>query len=357
MINAANRLRNSKAQMVPVGDFKRAGGFSGVRGLIVQMGGNPEDVLQRFGISPASLDDPDNYVSYSAMARVMEYCAERLDQPHFGFELAKIQSPDATGQLAALLLAAPTVGEGITLVTRYMAVLAPGAKLTLEIEANEAQLSYQISASPVRFCRQVNEFSLALVYKTLRSIVDSSFHLNDVELGCAPPQSTRNSLDQFFGTTVRYDATISNIRFPLEYLARRIDTGNPTLLRFAQAQCEALITHDRQIEDEIALQIRQLLPLGAANLPAVAQRLMVHPRSLQNRLSSLGIEFREILRRERQSLAEAYLTEMRTPISEVAFLLGYSDQATFTRAFTKWVGQSPNRYRRKMTVGDYLATG
>lgn len=335
-----------RTQVLPVGDYKRAGGFKGVRGLIARKGGEPEEILQRFGITSSLLDDPDNYISYSAMIRVFEYCAERFEEPYFGFELAKTQAPDVTGPLAALLLASPTVGEGLSLVTRYMAVLAPGAKLSLDIDTKEAQLSYQINATSVRFHRQINEFSMALCYNTILAIVGGSFRLNHVEIAStAPPSHSPNPLPRFFGVPVQYDSMVSNIRFTNAYLDQRIDTSNPTLLRFAQAQCDALIPHDMGLEQQIAMQVRQLLPLGGAALPMVAQRLMIHPRSLQNRLAALGIEFRDILQNERQALAKAYLAEMRIPIAEIAYLVGYADQATFTRAFTKWTGLSPSRFR------------
>ncbi len=106
--------------------------------------------------------------------------------------------------------------------------------------------------------------------------------------------------------------------------------------------------------DLVASQIRQLMPMGACTLETVARKLSIHPRSLQNRLSAENTEFRDLLKAERQESAKAYLAQTATPIAEVATLLGYSDQTSFTRAFSGWFGLSPKRFRdlQRETIGE-----
>ena len=43
--------------------------------------------------------------------------------------------------------------------------------------------------------------------------------------------------------------------------------------------------------------------------------------------------------------AEGYLRENRFSLSEITYLLGFSDQANFGRAFKRWRGQTPRAYR------------
>ena len=54
--------------------------------------------------------------------------------------------------------------------------------------------------------------------------------------------------------------------------------------------------------------------------------------------------FRSLLRDVRMSLAQRHLDEDRYNVTEVAFMLGYSDQSTFTRAFRRWHGVSPGQF-------------
>ena len=80
---------------------------------------------------------------------------------------------------------------------------------------------------------------------------------------------------------------------------------------------------------------------------AVARALHVSRRTLQRRLADDGTSFRLVLEDLRKELAERYLKDPGNSIVEVAFLLGFSDQSSFHRAFQRWTGASPGRWRRE----------
>ena len=69
-------------------------------------------------------------------------------------------------------------------------------------------------------------------------------------------------------------------------------------------------------------------------------------RNLQRRLHEERTTYREALNDTRQQMACAYLEEGRTSVTEIAFLLGFADTSSFSRAFTRWTGQSPRAYSR-----------
>jgi AraC-like DNA-binding protein len=68
-------------------------------------------------------------------------------------------------------------------------------------------------------------------------------------------------------------------------------------------------------------------------------------RTLQRRLEDLGISYSDILGEVRHELSREYLREPDVSIAEVAWLLGFSDQSAFGRAFKRWTGQSPGAWR------------
>ncbi len=335
----------SLSSMVPSGHFKRAGGFDGLRKLITAKGGQPDVILRKFGIDPEQFDNSESYVSYPDMVRLLDYCAQTFDSPFFGFEVGRGQSTDVIGPLAALLLSASTVAEGLELVGRYMAVHAPGARMRLEKSGGEVWLIYEILDQASSTNRHINELSMAAAFNTMQTIAGRDFALVGVEIASHSPDVAPRPLDKFFGVPVDYEASRSAIGFSQKFLQRKMDTGNPTLLRFARAQFETFYPDEEKLEQIVATHIRRLMPMGGCSLEMVAQQLSIHPRSLQNRLTSEGVEFRQILRSQRIEMAKAYLTGSRTPIAEVASLLGYSDQATFTRAFSSWFETTPKRYR------------
>jgi AraC-like DNA-binding protein len=68
-------------------------------------------------------------------------------------------------------------------------------------------------------------------------------------------------------------------------------------------------------------------------------------RTLQRRLSDLRTSFQEVLDLVRFDLARAYLKDARLDVSQVAYLLGYSELRAFDRAFRRWADLSPSEWR------------
>jgi AraC-like DNA-binding protein len=71
------------------------------------------------------------------------------------------------------------------------------------------------------------------------------------------------------------------------------------------------------------------------------------PRTLQRRLADEQTSYQALVREVREDLASGYLTESRLSISEIAYLLGFSDVSTFHRAFRRWTHETPRAYRRR----------
>jgi AraC-like DNA-binding protein len=93
--------------------------------------------------------------------------------------------------------------------------------------------------------------------------------------------------------------------------------------------------------------ILQYLPEGEVTIDKLAGKLNISRRTLQRRLSDRDTNFLNVLQEVRSKVALRYLSDSRLGISEIAFLLGYGDQGSFSSAFKSWHGVSPRDYRRK----------
>ncbi len=74
-------------------------------------------------------------------------------------------------------------------------------------------------------------------------------------------------------------------------------------------------------------------------------------RTLQNRLLARDTSYSHLLSETRRELAEQYMNQSLHSISEVAFLLGFSEISSFSRAFRVWTWESPSRYRERTLKG------
>ena len=97
--------------------------------------------------------------------------------------------------------------------------------------------------------------------------------------------------------------------------------------------------------DRIATHIASSLP-GGSDVAEVARAMHMSGRTLQRRLEQEGTTFSEVLDRARLDVARRALAAPATTLSDVAIQLGFSDLATFTRAFKRWTGMPPGQWRR-----------
>ena len=92
--------------------------------------------------------------------------------------------------------------------------------------------------------------------------------------------------------------------------------------------------------------VKQLLPYGRLTIEEVAARQRISVRTLQRRLRDWGFSFEEIVDDVRRAEAIGHVRAGNHSKMEIAFLLGYSDQAHFTRAFKRWTGRSPRQFAK-----------
>ena len=91
--------------------------------------------------------------------------------------------------------------------------------------------------------------------------------------------------------------------------------------------------------------VKEMLPCGGASIGYVAMQLRTSVRTLQRHLKACGFTFKEIVDDVRRTSAIHYVLAGEIATTEIALMLGYSDQAHFTRAFKRWTGVTPGKYR------------
>ncbi|MFN5153087.1 MAG: helix-turn-helix domain-containing protein [Gemmatimonadota bacterium] len=104
-----------------------------------------------------------------------------------------------------------------------------------------------------------------------------------------------------------------------------------------------------RMDQRVRAALLEALPSGLVTMDAVASKLAVSRRTLQRRLANEGTSFVDLVRATRESLARHYLQRTDLPVSEIAFLLGFSEPRSFYRAFREWTGRSPDQVRRQRT--------
>lgn len=155
---------------------------------------------------------------------------------------------------------------------------------------------------------------------------------------------------EFFGGPVYFAQTTTRVVLASADLALPLRGADAALLALLDAQAERVLQEVARVSEPVQLWRLTLIGLirdGRTQLADLAQSLQMSPRSLQRRLAEQGHGFGTLLSQTRLQLAERYLAQNELELTEVALLLGYSEQSAFTRAFRQWTGLAPHQWRKQ----------
>ncbi len=154
---------------------------------------------------------------------------------------------------------------------------------------------------------------------------------------------------EFFGAPIEWGARDTAILFDAASLNDPLPAANRELAIANDAVLKRLLA--RLVQDDIAGRVRgaliEHLPSGAVQQAQIAKTLALSERSLQRKLAEAGTSYQKLLDETRRELGEAYVREGSRSITEISYLLGFSDPANFTRAFRRWMGVAPRGLKKK----------
>jgi len=237
--------------------------------------------------------------------------------------------------------------EALDQAVRYSKVWSDASGWEVRSDDVTLTLTLQIDEPDRLGARCETEALFAEMVHSARSLTGVDFDPIEVRFRHAAPRETR-AIEAFFQAPVRFGAPRSELVFDVARLATPLLKADPDLAAFFQRSADDLL--ERYGSEGLARRLRGLLSgeLGRAlpTLETAAARLGVSARTLRRRLHEEGTTFQDVLDETRCELAKRHLGEDRLALSEVAFLLGFSEPSAFHRAFKRWTGQTPLAYRR-----------
>ncbi|WP_309647119.1 AraC family transcriptional regulator ligand-binding domain-containing protein [Nocardioides sp.] len=331
--------------------FIRSAGLRGLRATITALRGDADHYARLGGLDPAALDADDILMPDVAAATTLELAAADLDCPDLGLRVAGHQDLSLLGPLALAIQNAPTVAEALECTSRYLFLHAPAMRLTLEPDPDGvdgvAALRYDVTAPGVAPPPQGTDLCLGSLHRAIRSLVgDDDYDLLSVDLP-HPPLAPPATYEAFFAAPVRFDRPSALLRFPSRLNDVALTGSDERVRQLAlQHLAESSPAEAALVAPTVRSAVDQLLGTGAPEIGAVARMLSLHPRTLQRRLADEGTSFALILDEVRSSVARRYLETTDLPLSQVAGLIGLSEQSALTRASRRWWGQTPRAVRR-----------
>lgn len=264
------------------------------------------------------------------------------------FGYAEAIEIDRLGALGLAIKTAPTLGDGLERVVRYFRLLTDTAAYTLDTGSEPCLFAHVVRAEahPAHDLR--NECAMAGFGRILKLLVAEDLGFEYVSFRHASADDPR-LYEEWFGCPVRFGAAHNALALAPAMLDLPMRLGDPAVSEFLTSHLEAemeALEVEPSFERDLAEQISKGLSNGIPRASAVAEAIGISERTLFRRLAESGLTFQQVLERTQQSLAEDLLVRSQFSIAEIAFLTGFSEQSTFSRAFKRWAGQTPGAYRK-----------
>lgn len=270
-----------------------------------------------------------------------------LQEPALGLGVGARIQPSHFGLLGYLTLCCATLAEALARLADYERLVYDVNRVRVTTRTDGVQLEWGDERG--RPGQHVDACAIAALVAYARNITARTDaapaevrFINPAPRDIAPYRA-------FFGCAVSFDAPTTIVRLPLALIAAPLRQPDPALHALLDSQARAQLARlppaddfERRLRETIAAGLRG----GDASLAACAGQLHCSSRTLQRRLETAGSSFQRAQDETRRQLAESWLGDPRLKLAEVAQLLGYTDQAAFTRAFRRWTGVAPGHWRR-----------
>jgi AraC-like DNA-binding protein len=316
--------------------------------ILQHQGEDAEEVFRKVGLNPALMSKPGRRYKVEKTNMLWQEAAKWINDPCFGLTAAQHWHPSYLGTLGYTMLASTTLRAALERLIRFHRVVTDHQFAALQ--ENKKEKTFVITLLDLQSdvalpC--LEDAVLALIISILR--MNYQQELNPVRVTLQHPSPDCNSrYFELFRCPVEFEAPVTSMALPLDAVDKRLPGSNLELTVAGEHLMTDYINSlkDPLLTTRIKKIIAQHLPTGDANVETVADRLYVSTRTLQRHLKNEKTSFLRLLTETRTELAKAYVRDQDMDLTEVAFLLGFSELSTFSRSFKKWTGLAPAHYRQ-----------
>lgn len=302
-----------------------------------------EAYLLKFNLPLNVPEDPEALIPVKPIYQLAEFVAQQEAVPDFGMLAAKAVPWHKVKSLAPLIANSLNLKDLLETFCEVASTQRSHIKFALKQEKfNETKYYFDYCGiSPIVNDTQVELYRITSMIQFVQLATGSAWSPPIVQLKMARDSSIEKC-QVLKHSQVLFSQPVSRFTIPRDFLRLPVclDADKTPTTREIHNISDNFV-------DSLRQSIMGYLPEEQCNVTLMADICGVTVRTLQRELSSAGLSYTTIIDQARYLSAESLLEDPKVKLIDVAFKLGYSDPAHFTRAFRRWSGVSPKQFQKQ----------
>jgi AraC-like DNA-binding protein len=307
-----------------------------------------ESIFKKCGLKLSQTGDANSRFPVIRISRVLREAVKQTGDENFGLIVARFIRATSWHSLGISILASNNIKETLERLIRYRNMFYTELDVEMKEEKEICRLRFSFTPAYRSLLSHTDmDAIIATFILTGRYLSSDGFKPLKINFVRPKPTST-DGFSRLFNCPIEFGANDNDVFFETDQLQQPLPTANSDLAllsdKLTQEYLSRLDQHD--IINQVFLKLSETFGREIPCQKRIAESLFMSERTLQRKLHNASGSYQEILDQLRQERAIHYLTQTNKQINEISYYLGFSKIGSFTRAFTRWMGESPNSYRK-----------
>lgn len=309
----------------------------------------PEEKIESIlGCPIDALESAEFRLPITNYNRLWAYAINFTKKPDLGLHLGTRKVEDEIGLVGHIFFSNATIRDALNQYQRYFSITNENIRIQIEVHEDQVELQF--------ICIEPAYYSLYDMERTITAgITRTSEHLKRklplqyINFQHAAPAHYERYAE-VFDCPVRFSQPCCSIAFNESYLDFRLPHRSSYLQKVLSKHLETVLSKIKRKDsftDKIEMIIEKRLAKDSIDAEHIAKKLNMSRNTLYRKLQAEDISFHDLVDKVRKRKAIDYLKQGSLSLSQIAFLLGFSELSAFSRAFKRWTGKSPARYLEK----------
>lgn len=319
--------------------------------LLVLDGIQLTEILRGTGITHQDILDPDGRIRLSQYQLLIRNAYQYSKDNSFAARLGEQFHLNNDGLLAYRVMSSQNVRQALQLLTSYQPLLTDMLDLSFAEHDQEAEFSIE----PAQELGATLPYFIEYLFSIINATGKFCLGMDQLPLRFEfsyPRESGGHYYCRYFSSDLVFNQAYYRAVLPKWLLDKPLIFRNEDLAQRIDRDCQSQVRSISEGESFASRVREQIRKQGVENtsLDSIASTFCLAPRSLRRQLAMEGLSFKSLLDAERKYLAMRAVKSRKDSLELIALELGYKDASSFSRAFKRWFGASPNHFRGKRTT-------